>query len=363
MKFIANILNKNTIIQNTDFKYIFKWDKYSDQPYIITNKKLKKQQKQKYFLEYIKIFLLFIFIFPIAFIFQFFNFHTKAKTKVGIGVNLDKGKEQYELIKELNAKYLLVRIPLWGVDKIDDYVNFIQGFGKDKNILINILQDREHIENNKLLKKNISIIFEKLQHIASEYQIGNAVNRTKWGFFAMSEYLKFYKTVQNIRDTKFPKLQIIGPSVIDFEYYYISAALFNFYNIKFDKLSTLLYVDRRGAPNNKQYGFFNTKNKIKLLASIVKLSPKVNNEIYITEVNWPLKNTKPYAPTSEKECISENDYVKYMQDYIKTVKHSQQVDRVYWHQLIAPGYGLVDNRDGVIRKTPAFNKFKQLINN
>jgi len=38
------------------------------------------------------------------------------------------------------------------------------------------------------------------------------------------------------------------------------------------------------------------------------------------------------------------------------------VSKLYWHQLVAPGYGLVDNRDKAIRKTPAFYKFKQLIN-
>jgi hypothetical protein len=51
-----------------------------------------------------------------------------------------------------------------------------------------------------------------------------------------------------------------------------------------------------------------------------------------------------------------------MQDYIKIAKDTNRVSKLYWHQLIAPGYGLVDNRDGNIRRLPAFYKFKQLIN-
>ena len=47
---------------------------------------------------------------------------------------------------------------------------------------------------------------------------------------------------------------------------------------------------------------------------------------------------------------------------IKIAKDTNKVGKLYWHQLVAPGYGLVDNRDGVVRKTPAFYKFKQLIN-
>ncbi len=67
--------------------------------------------------------------------------------------------------------------------------------------------------------------------------------------------------------------------MIDFEYYYNARAMFNFYDIKYDKISALLYVDRRGAPSNTQYKIFDTKNKIDLLYSLAKLSPKASDEI------------------------------------------------------------------------------------
>ena len=342
-------------------KLPFSWDKFSDQPHIITDKKFKKSQKKKFFLEYLKMLFVFMIIFPISFVWQFLMCYPKAKMQLGIGVNLDKGDVQYDLVDELGVKELLVRIPLWDIARIDEYVDFAKGFGSDKNIMINILQDREHVDNLELLRTDIKIIFEKFQSLSSEYQIGSTTNRTKWGFFAVSEYLNFYQVAQRVRDQNFPELKLIGPSVIDFEYYYTASSLFNLKNIKFDKLSSLLYVDRRGAPDKRQYGF-NFKNKINLLTSMVHLSAKANNEIYITEANWPLENTAPYAPTSEKECVSESDYSQYMQDYIKIAKGTNKIDKLYWHQLVAPGYGLVDNRDGVVRKTLAFYKFKQLLN-
>ncbi|SMN15312.1 FIG00388565: hypothetical protein [uncultured Candidatus Thioglobus sp.] len=340
----------------------FIWDEYSDQPHIITDRNFKKKQKKKFLLEYLQMFLVFIIIFPVSFVWQFLMRYPKSKMQVGIGVNLDKGDIQYDLIEELGAKELLVRMPLWDIERIDDYVDFVKGFGSDKVITINVLQDRPHVEDLDLFRRNISIIFEKFQAISTELQIGSATNRTKWGFFAVSEYLKFYQVAQQVRDEFFSTIKLIGPSVIDFEYYYTAASLFNFKNIKFDKLSSLLYVDRRGAPENRQYGF-NFKNKINLLASMVSLSPKTGNEIYITEANWPLKNTAPFAPTSEKECVNEKDYEKYMKSYIKIAKNSQKISKLYWHQLVAPGYGLVDNRDDVVRKTPAFYAFKQLLKN
>jgi hypothetical protein len=342
-------------------KPLFDWDNFSDQPHIIRNKVFKRQQKHKYLFEYLQMFLLFVFIFPMAFVWQFLMRFPKNKAEIGIGVNLDKGDDQYRLIEELGVKHLIVRMPLWEVDKVDEYVEFVRNFGNDKIILINILQDINNIKNKMLLQKNTIIIFDKFKHLASEYQIGNAINRTKWGFFSVSEYLNFYQTVQEIRDKNYPKLKLVGPSVIDFEYYYTTSALFNFKKIKFDTLSTLLYVDRRGSPSHSQYGF-NLERKINLLASLASLSSKTNQQIYITETNWPLKNTAPFAPTSEKECVSEKTYSEYMCHYLALAKDSHKVKRIYWHQLIAPGYGLVDNRYGKIRKMPAFYRFKEIIN-
>jgi hypothetical protein len=177
----------------------------------------------------------------------------------------------------------------------------------------------------------------------------------------MGEYLKWYKTIQNIRDNNHPTLKLIGSSVIDFEFHYTIRTLFNGFDIKYDRFSSLLYVDRRGSPNSTQMGIFDTKNKIDMLYSLVRLSNKTDNQIYITEVNWPLSNTAPYAPTSEKECVSEEDYAKYMVEYLHIAKNSNKIQRVYWHQLIAIGYGLVDNRNNKIRRTPAFFELQKLL--
>jgi hypothetical protein len=92
---------------------------------------------------------------------------------------------------------------------------------------------------------------------------------------------------------------------------------------------------------------FSLIGKIKLLNALLSLSPKTANELIITETNWPIKNTAPYAPTSEHECVSEEDYAAFMVRYHLLAFASQRVSSVYWHQLIAPGYGLIDNREGI----------------
>ena len=342
----------------------FLWDKYSDQPHVIRDKSYKKSMRKKYVFDYIKLFFLSIFILPFSILIMKL-FKGNEKLEYGIGVNLDKGEEQFSLVEELGLKYLIIRLPLWEMYRIEEYVNFVKKFkiqNEEIEILLNIMQDRDHIENLSLLEKNIKIVFGIFSPFVNEFQVGTTINRAKWGFFSVSEYLIFYKTIQDVRDNLFKDLKLIGPSVIDFEYYYTVRALFNFEKIKYDKHSSLLYVDRRGSPYNTQYGIFDTKNKVDLLYSLTKLSWKTSDDIYITEVNWPISNTVPYAPTSEHECVSKKDYTKYMIDYHEIVKESKKIKRVYWHQLIAPGYGLVDNRDGKLEKTPAFEAYKKMIN-
>lgn len=338
----------------------FIWDYYSDQPQVITDKAYKKRMKKPHFFDYLKLFITSIVVLPIGVLLMKF-FSSNKKMRLGICVNVDKGNTQNLLVEELGVKDLLIRFPLWEMEKLHQYKIFAQSFGNDKKIVIAILQDRENIENHQLLKQNLDLVFFAFQDICDEFQIANAINRTKWGFFSVSEYLDFFKIAQDLRNEKHKSIQLIGPSVIDFEYYYTARALFNSYEITFDKLSSLLYVDRRGAPQNTQYGIFDTKNKIDLLYALSKISPKTTDEIYITEVNWPLKNTAPYAPTSEKECVDEEDYAKFMIDYLDICKKSGKISKVFWHQLIAPGYGLVDNRGEKIRKTKAFYAFKKVI--
>jgi hypothetical protein len=106
---------------------------------------------------------------------------------------------------------------------------------------------------------------------------------------------------------------------------------------------------------------FDLKNKIEFLDTIVRSSAKAENHIYLTEVNWPISGTAPYAPTSEKECVSENLYTQYMLEYFDIAKKTGKIEKIFWHQLIAAGYGLVDDREGKLRKRDAFYAFKQMI--
>ncbi len=339
------------------------WDKYSDQPHVIKDRSLKKQIYKLVRFDFLKMLLVNVLVWPIAI--MAFLLPTKKRAIdrrefFGLGVNLgdvDLGDIQ-GMVDDLGCDNLIIRIPLHDIDNLDQYIRFIAAFA-GKKLLINILQDRRHVEDHALLEQSLDKIFSACEQYTKHFQVGHAVNRKKWAFFSMDEYLKFYQVAYDLKTQRYPALQLMGSSVIDFEYYFTIRTLFNFYSVKFDRFNTLLYVDRRGAPENKQMGL-NLVGKIKLLQAILRLSPKSSADIVVTETNWPLTNTFPYAPTSEKECVNVDEYAKYLLRYYMLAYASQSVSQVYWHQLIAPGYGLVDHRDGLL-KYPAYQVFKQML--
>ena len=89
---------------------------------------------------------------------------------------------------------------------------------------------------------------------------------------------------------------------------------------------------------------------------------RANRRFWITEVNWPLENQSPYAPTSEKECVSEEDAGKYLRRYYEDAWESGLTERVYWWQLVSKGFGLIDvNDDGTLRYRSSYDEFKKLL--
>ncbi len=343
----------------------FPWDEYSDQPHVIRDRDLKKQLYKKARWDSVKLVLTNLAIFPVAYAYYKLmplsvNEVFEKKYFFGLSINLDKNPDKTKaLIDDLQVDNLLIRMPLHDIENLDQYVSFAERFC-DRNLLINILQDRRHIEDLALTRQALTRIFKGFAHLTQRFQIGNAINRKKWAFFSMGEYLQFYQVAFELKKIHFPQLTLLGSSVIDFEYYFTFRTLFNGYKIHFDECSSLLYVDRRGAPENTQMGL-DLPNKLRLLYAILRLSRKTGNDIVITETNWPITQTAPYAPTSEDDCVSLEDHANFLVRYYLLALSSGVVKQVYWHQLIAPGYGLIDNRGGKLIKYPAYYSFKFML--
>lgn len=342
------------------------WDYYSDQPYIL-DKKDKPRITPNSFSESIKT-LATLAGFGPALIWRYLMLRptpsaaaVKDFAGLSISPNAKYRNQIIEMIDELNVMQLLVRIPAWKYQQIDDYIKFAESFG-DKKILVNILQNRQSVMYPDRWQAQVNSIIAACRAFTDTFQIGNAINRSKWGCHTAADYFVLQKKVNELR-SEFPDIKVLGSSVIDFEPLSTLRTLINNQAYQLDGCASLLYVNRRLSPYNKQFGIFDLEKKIRLIYAILSLSNKCEKKLWITETNWPLLNTRPYTPNSgnPRSTVDEKTQAEFLKQYFQIAYQTGMVEKVYWWQLINPGYGLVDSRAKALRKMPSYYAFKNLL--
>ena len=341
------------------------WDPYSCQPY-----KMQPEDKPRSgvenLLEYSKVAASALLGLP-AITYKFLTLkkapcNIPAKQFVGLSIAPDKEYQNatQEMVQELGVQELLLRIPSWDVHNLQFYTDFLKKFPEHR-FVINILQSRDSVNNIGKWQKQVRDIFTATSDMVDSYWIGNAINRTKWGCVHSGQYLKLQEAVQELR-SEFPGKKILGSSVIDFEPLVTWRTLWNFHKYQLDATAALMYVNRRHSPYGTQYRIFDLENKLRLTKVMAALSNRSQDSVWITENNWPLLDTKPYTPNSghPSRTVDEPTQAKYLKLYYQIAWQSGWVDKVYWWQLINPGYGLVDHRDG-LRKMPSYYAFQQIM--
>ena len=297
-----------------------------------------------------------------------FQFRVCMADRIGMSLevaNLDF-EPQLTVLKELRIKPVLIRIGHHqGKDQWDRSITSInQLSASGKLITVTIFQDRKSVIKPELwldfLEYILSNIADKIEYLV----VGHTLNRVKWGIHSLDEYTKLLQPIVALKESH-PNIKIIGPNCIDFEPHYTVAALKSLpKGLRFDALSHLLYVDRRGAPENKQ-GRFGIIEKVALFYAIATHSGCCQDEVILSEVNWPLVNTAEWSPVaatysptgaiSSQLHVTEEQYGNYMIRYLALTICSGLVERVYWWRLVAHGFGLVDElAEGGWRKRISF---------
>lgn len=342
----------------------FKWNPYADQPHNVASKKDRFWYHFRFAPGYFSL-LTSNFRKAVPVLSRYRKYKRSLYTAPvslchPIGVSVSPGKQKNDQVldglNELGVRNTLVRIPSWERNNLDDYKNFA-GELKERglDILFCLLQRREDVQNPKAWELFLAEAFSQLKPYGSFFEIGHAWNRTKWGVWDYREYLRLAEPSVTLAKTH--EVKIIGPAVIDFEFHLYPAVL---KKIPFDQISSLLYVDRMGAPENTQFGW-DTPKKIALLKAVLDSCLSEEQNIWITEMNWPIAGTGKYSPAVGRMNVSEEEQADYLVRYFVLSLATGFVDRIYWWQLVAPGYGLVDSRQPEWRKRPSFFAMKALI--
>jgi len=266
-----------------------------------------------------------------------------------------KDAEALDLLTETGVGHTLVRVPSWERGKLAEHEAFVRVLrGRGFEVTLALVQRRSDVLEPDSWRAFLEEVFSRFAPLVSIFEIGHAWNRTKWGVWDHREYVRLAEPAFEIAPRFGAKLA--GPAVIDFEFHLYPVTL---PRLPFDKVTSHLYVDRMGAPENKQFGWSAVK-KLALLKAAVDVSARAGRDVWITEVNWPLAGTGPYSPAAGKPNVTEEEQADYLIRYYVLLLASGLVERITWWQLAAPGYGLVDNREEPWRRRPAFHAFRTL---
>jgi hypothetical protein len=262
-------------------------------------------------------------------------------------------------VEELGIRRVMIRLHPWDADHSSELALTRELHGRGFEIAFALPQNRELVNDRPRWRAAVEEIAELFTPYGRFFQVGQAPNRSKWGVWTRKEFIDLYADASEVLLRR-EGVEVMGPAVIDFEFQVtLALARRQRAGLRFDPLSSLLYVDRRGAPECRQLGF-DTVHKVLLLKAIAEAGRNCSDRIWITEVNWPLWEG-PHSPAGKTVSVDEPTQADYLARYLLATLGTGLVERVYWWRLIARGYGLIaPERDGTLRRRPSFRALATL---
>lgn len=299
----------------------------------------------------------------------------EMKHRIGLSCNLEPHRFEQERrwLDPLGPLSLLVRLYHHESPTAQRYaleaVRKLHAEGH--RVTVALVQDRNAILYPRKWAEFVDKAGGALTGFVEGFEVGHAINRVKWGIWSYKEYAGLLAPFANWSD-RYPQIPLMGPGGIDFEFPRILPFLEQMpEGMKWSAYSHHMYVDRRGAPENEQSGY-TTVDKLRMARAVARVHPQCEDRVVVSEVNWPLVGTgvwspvgSPYetlGPRSNDPSVDEESYAAFMQRYYLLALCSGMADRVYWWNLAAHGFGLIDDRDpGGWRPRPAYHAFKHMV--
>lgn len=281
----------------------------------------------------------------------------------GVGVALRPSVSdpdaQLDLLDELGVRRVMLRLHPWEDDHRAEEAFAEECAGRGLEVSFALPQNRDLVRDPARWRAAVEEIGERFVRHGSVFQVGQAPNRSKWGIWTLDEYLRLLREASTVL-RRYQGVELIGPAVIDFELQTtLSLLRRRVEDVHLDAVSSLLYVDRRGAPENRQLGF-DTVGKVLLLRAIAESGRWSSPRCWITEVNWPLWEG-PHSPAGRSVSVDEETQADHLVRYYLLVLGTGLVERVFWWQLVARGYGLaVADSTGRLRRRPSFEALRTL---
>lgn len=281
---------------------------------------------------------------------------------VGVGPGSAPAASLAGAIDDLGVDTVLLRFHLWqGVDRgLLELARTLSDRDRPVDLVFQFSQDRSLVRDAGLWRRRVEEAVAALAPFGRRFLIGQAPNRSKWGVWRPGDYWRLLAAGAEAVRAQCRDACVLAPAVIDFEPHATAALIHSGRpECRFDVLASQLYVDRRGAPENRQLGF-DLAGKLAVLRSLARRAPDcASGRSWVTEFNWPLAEG-PHAPAGRDVAVDEDAQASYLVRYALEALGSGLAERVYWWQLAAAGYGLLDPRGDGLRRRPAWLALRQL---
>ena len=262
-------------------------------------------------------------------------------------------------LEALGVNRVLLRLHPWQEDHDAEELLARELHGLGIDLCFALPQNRDLVRDRGRWQASVSQLAERFTPFGRHFQVGQAINRSKWGIWNYAEYLELVADASRIL-RRHEGVRIVGPAVIDYEFHRLAGVLnIPWQGVHFDIVSSLLYVDRRGAPESRQLGF-DTVDKVVQLRALADTGRNSSSNAWITEFNWPLWEG-PHSPAGRDVSVDEEAQANYLVRYCLLTLGTGLVERVYWWQLVAKGYGLTFlDAEGSFKMRPSFHALATL---
>ena len=280
---------------------------------------------------------------------------------LGVGVRpMSEGSEAtLAALDALGVSRVLLRLHPWQEDHEAEEHLARELHARGVDLVFALPQNRELVRDRGRWQAAVSQLAARFTPFGTDFQVGQAINRSKWGVWNYAEYLGLVADASRIL-RRYEGVRILGPAVIDYEFHRLAGVLnIPWEDVHFDIVSSLLYVDRRGAPENRQLGF-DTVDKAVQLRALADTGRSSSQKAWVTEFNWPLWEG-PHSPAGRDVSVDEEAQANYLARYCLLVLGTGMLERVYWWQLVAKGYGLTYlDAEGSFRMRPSYQALATL---
>ena len=295
--------------------------------------------------------------------------HVANRAFVSLSADPDRFAQELDHLARLDCPGVHVRFyahePEETVAFKTDAVRKLRGLGRA--VALSLVQDRDAVRDPARWQAFCTRVLDALHGDVIWVEYLHAVNRVKWGFWNYRELRALLALLPALR-RRYRDVAFLAPSVIDFEWDYLAGALslLPACDRPLAGLSAELYVDRRGAPENRQ-GRFDAVAKLRRFRALASTCPSLEDHLVVTEFNWPVAGTGEWSPVGSPyvspgprfgdPSVSEADAAAFAVRYLLLGLCSGMADGMVFWSLAAHGFGLVDPGVAPIdawRERPAF---------